>query len=744
MVRNTSLQKILISAVMLVLLALCAAFSATFAYADGENYWTESPDIVRWTYGGFNKVTNVIKGKPAHGTPTFSILHHDMSYINGAEALKDFTVNENGEVSDEVEAELRKLPVAGKGYVLRANAASEGYPTLSTDVPFDVIQASNNWLVPPAVLGWRHGEYDPEINFINAVPAFGKDTMIFILYAKDFEGNFKIHYFNGSQPFFSFKEDGTLPENIKMELKKLDAGTYSLVATVPATANYTGLNTDPASGSTGAIFNISKSVNTWLKSPSVVQWEWSRFNGTINLFTAVPALPVEPAKKRVKFGIYTEADCNEISAVEGLSEFTTKSGLASGDDGVDTRTEDLLRALDAGTYYLLAETVDNPSEITNFAGLRTVVPFTVHKYRNSWKTMPNVVQWNYGEYNPEVNTITAVPHFPVGGAEVRYNIFKEDGYTFAFEQSADGFVIDGEIEEKLSSLGAGNYYLSASTVGNRNYMGMKTVVPFKVQRVQNTWLRTPAVTEWQYGGYDRAFNKITALPAYGDAVIALYDMDGNAVVEGFTLTESEGGQYVPDAVAEKLKGLGAGSYYLYASVAGDDPNFTGLNAAVGFEEIKLQSIKFTVFRAKNGWVTVPRILSWSEGNFDPEENKIIAEAEEGNDALYIYVLDGADKILTSNSGGSSLDYGLISKLSVGSYKVRFEIAETDDYDGLKAEITFAVYEDSVGLGGIIAATVVFAAVDVIAAGVCIALLILRRRKVEKAFREMMQKELNDK
>ena len=71
MVRNTSLQKILISAVMLVLLALCAAFSATFAYADGENYWTESPDIVRWTYGGFNKVTNVIKGKPAHGTPTF-------------------------------------------------------------------------------------------------------------------------------------------------------------------------------------------------------------------------------------------------------------------------------------------------------------------------------------------------------------------------------------------------------------------------------------------------------------------------------------------------------------------------------------------------------------------------------------------------------------------------------------------------------------------------------------------------
>ena len=287
-------------------------------------------------------------------------------------------------------------------------------------------------------------------------------------------------------------------------------------------------------------------------------------------------------------------------------------------------------------------------------------------------------------------------------------------------------------------------FRSASTVGNRNYMGMKTVVPFKVQRVQNTWLRTPAVTEWQYGGYDRAFNKITALPAYGDAVIALYDMDGNAIVEGFTLTESEGGQYVPDAVAEKLKELGAGSYYLYASVAGDDPNFTGLNAAVGFEEIKLQSIKFTVFRAKNGWVTVPRILSWSEGNFDPEENKIIAEAEEGNDALYIYVLDGADKILTSNSGGSSLDYGLISKLSVGSYKVRFEIAETDDYDGLKAEITFAVYEDSVGLGGIIAATVVFAAVDVIAAGVCIALLILRRRKVEKAFREMMQKELNDK
>ncbi len=66
----------------------------------------------------------------------------------------------------------------------------------------------------------------------------------------------------------------------------------------------------------------------------------------------------------------------------------------------------------------------------------------------------------------------------------------------------------------------------------------------------------------------------------------------------------------------------------------------------------------------------------------------------------------------------------------------------DNYTGLTCNAQFAVFEDSVGLTGIIVAVITFAILDIAAAGACIALLIIRRRKVEEKLRNMIRKELH--
>ena len=692
-----------------------------------ENAWIKEPSVIRWTYSDFNKNTNLICAEPEKGEVKFSILSADGEEISPA--LSGFSVNGGGIVSDELEEELKKLPVRPDGYILRAEVAgTEEYGSLSADCGFEVVKAENRWLVKPQVLGWRHGEYNPELNFISAIPAYGGNSVTFFLYERKNGGIFNLKHFtddggNLVVPF-GFNQYGGFPDYIVRGLRALDAGTYSLLAIVLPTENYTGLNLGASSASNGgAIFEVKPTENYWLTSPSIVPWSWGRFDRAVNLLNAVPAYPLDASDKEVKFGIYASPECEETDAVEGLEEFYSSSGTADGEE-VESSAVDKLRVLDAGTYYLKAEV----KSCGNFSSLKTVAPFTVLKNRNYWASPPAVKEWRYGEYDPAVNIISAIPAYPARDAEVRFKIYLSDGATPAFEQPAEGFETD-RATDKLASIPAGEYRLEAVSAGGGNFNGLVGISAFRVHSFENFWVKTPSVTDFEYGSFERAVNKITATPAVGEVRLSIYCENGEIVSfgeDGATVFGFDENGLIPEYVAAKLKFLSEGGYYLHAYVMSNDGNYTSLNDYSDLEDIKRNSVIFNISKARNVWITAPKAVGWAEGKYNGE-NCFSAEAKLASDKLKIYVLDGEGRILTSCAGGHSFDENVLKNLPAGDYVVRFEIDETENYYKLSEDVDLKVFEEGIEEGYVIAATAV-ALVFAVLCSVGLAVTVLRRKK----------------
>ena len=740
--------KVLFSAMLFALLFLCIFFAFSpfaEAYAEGneenppsaaeeilpENSWVEEPSIVRWTYSSFQKTTNIIYGKPEMGEVKFSILNSNKQQISPA--LTDFSVNDKGEVSNELlEEELKNLPVAAGGYFLRATVEeSEEYGGLLYDFKFEVIQAVNRWLVEPQVLGWRYGEYDENLNFLTAIPAYGKNSVKFFLYVLE-DNNFVPKLFKddegNSVALFGYNKDGKLPGYILQQLGEMESGIYSLVAFVNSTANYTGLIPQLVSGNGGFIFEVKPTENRWLTSPSLVPWSWSLFDSTVNVLHAVPAYPLNAEKKIVKFGIYSTPECDSSGYIEGLNEFYSVSGTADG-EAVPSSIADRLRALDSGTYYLLAEVDGNE----NYSPLKTVSPFTISPYKNYWELTPTIVEWQWSRYDPAINTISALPAFTPDGATVKYKILLLKDYTPAFEQPKDGFIIDGGIEQKLSELPAGDYYLSAQVAGSVNFLMLAGGMEFRVRQFENNWLKTPYFSGFEYCGFDREKNIISAIPAMGEISISVYDSEGKKIIFGdkneecFKLTEE---RLVPEYVAAKLNNLRAGEYYLLAYVDEENSNYSTLNCYADFEDIKENSVKFSVSKAPNSWVVLPRVSSWTKGKLDGEKLSITAEARFSNNRLYIYIIDSKGELLISQPGMTSFDIDLLNRLPAGEYTVRFEVAETSNHYRLSEELKLTVFEASMNLTVFIVILVLFIAL--VLAGVAVGVwLIFKKYSLKK-------------
>lgn len=773
-----------ITALLVVLVSLCLALGVWLSaphtvYADGaltgvevtdaqnvratekvENSWEEQPFIVNWAYRGFQRDINKITAKPLQPKNAnyeynfgvrYSVLKSDGTQISNA--LTEFNVSSDGTVSNtNTVTALNNLEAskAGEYYILRAVVSeASGYTGLKEDVRFRVIQARNYWRESPAAISWRYGEFN-SANII-AKPAFG-NAQVDITDKKPDGAYIK------SIISFTFDENGKIPEDALEKFSKLDSGSYYMVAHVSGSDNYTSLNQNVDDiAENGVPFSVYKVTNSWSSTPNVVQWNWGNYDKNVNLITAVPTYLYDSVT--VTFGIFTDAACLSSDAwSEATESFTTYGGV------VDSVVENSLKKLPAGTYYLRASV----KGFTNYTEIKTVVQFRVLPAKNSWKITPNVSQWTWGGYDREFNKINAEPTFYADSntavTEVEYGIYADekcnvklsDNFRYKSQRvnGVNVYTLDESVYELLGILNAGTYYLKAEVKADvkGNYTALSSVVPFKVQGIQNNWDVTPSVLAWQYGEYSRHINLIQAVPSYGSAAeISIYDADGDKlqfdngedVSTSFLLQYVGGVHLVPEYVGTALKVLNVGKYYMLASVPADENgNYGGLNNFTSFADIKNHGIEFEVTSVANRWVEVPKIRSWSEGNYDSEVNKIIAQAANGNDRMVIYLIDAQNRIITSNAGGNQFDYGKLKSLPVGSYTLRFEISRSANYSELDGETTFAVFEDSVGLGGIIASVIVFAILDVFAAGACIIMLLLRRKKIEDAYRTMIRKELH--
>lgn len=773
-----------IAALFVMLIALCLAWGIWFVghrsvYAEetvpddtqeeqpapekAENYWEVTPNLVSWKWGEFNSEINRISGKAAYGNDTLQFMIWHLTDGSGNDVDKEITydgydglaisgsantqkvkslfkLDEKGEMPEQVIEKLKTLDYGTYSLIARV-AESEtatglgGESDPAKGFTFNVLKGENVWTATPHIVSWNWGEFKAGTNTITAVPAYiqAGESVEFSIFKGVTYADPKLNSFYTVDGNMS---NGAVESDVEKVLQSLDAGNYILRAYVKGTENYDYLETRVQ-------FTVRQIQNHWTTTPSVLQWTWSQYNPEVNVIAAVPAYhPANTAQ--VVYGIYKDRECKIPVEDNGLLEnFVT----------VTENRAKVISNLNAGTYYLQAETRYGSN---NYTDLRTVIPFTVQTIQNYWTTTPNIVQWNYSEYDSAVNTITAAPKFANGA--VSYGIYTDAAHITAVEGLENFTVVNSDIAAKLGGLNAGTYYLYASVAQADNNaqtpnfakLETQTAVEFRVSPLQNYWTTTPSVLAWRYGDYSKTVNIISAVPAEGgSARITVYDEEGiiigfvnaeNTTVTSFELASEGGTQLVPEYVERRLKGLDAGTYYMLASVD-ESANYTGLNNYTAPDDIKEHAIKFYISAITNVWTDIPKMSSWREGHFS-NENKLSAEAAFGNDTVVIVVYDSDGKVVTSNQNNTQLDYDKIAALGVGLYKVSLSIERTGNYSELSGEIEFSVMEDSIALSGIIAATIAFAALDVIAAGTCIALIIIRRRKIEERFRQMVQKELH--
>ena len=262
-----------------------------------------------------------------------------------------------------------------------------------------------------------------------------------------------------------------------------------------------------------------------------------------------------------------------------------------------------------------------------------------------------------------------------------------------------------------------------------NYDEWYHPVNFTVIRATNYWDIAPVINNWSYGEYTSLG---TCKPHFGDAKAVSVE-----ICKVLDNGDREGWESINELLDSNNQ-LPMGKYEYRVTLRGNS-NYTDLT---------FDGVQFEVFKGQNGWNKIPQIIGWAEGRFNyKDENKVsnapVAEAQFGN-VYYTVISDATGNTVIERISADLLNYETLNKLAVGSYTLRAEVDGTVNYDGLVAEAHFAVFEDSVGLTGLIASTMVFAVIAVGLAVAGVVLLIRRNKKIEQEFRNMVKTELRRK
>lgn len=677
----------------------------------------------------------------------------DTFYYTGKEILPTVEVKLNGNIVDPLNYDIAVNNAIEPGVATITIKGKEVYS--GTIAATFKIKYKNEWITPPSIVEWVRGGYKVDTNIITAEAKYGNDNLHFSIYRNNGLPIVFNNYIGDdlNKIKFTLDNDGLVPEFVANTLRTLDVGTYYLVGHVEATEIYSGINVGMINAEKiGNSFYIDAPAGSWQTPPSLLPWTWQCFDRTVNTITCVPAKKYIENKevnyKEIVYGIYTLPNYNDGYAVKGLESFKTVSG-SNVNDMVDIETGKKLAALSVGTYYLRVHVSYENSAFN----MDTFVSFRILQIQNYWKVTPRIVEWSWNDYNPEINTISAIPHFCDGDSQVTFGIFTSQDCSDmnAVENLAHFNGVGQSQMDALASLKANTYWLKASFLGSSNYTGLETIITFNVRKNENAWLTSPYVLGWEFGGYSKERNKIFAEAKFGTGVFSIYTDEACGESDALEFSQAYNGNnkkfilekdgLVPDYVTEKLKSLVKGKYYLLVECEGST-DFDGINT--------VKPIPFEVSNAENYWITAPGLQGWNESHFDIKVNNIIGTAKFGNvkyeitdsfgKLLFAISVDGKD-LSVVNGDGISVEITDLNLLKVGTYTIKATVEGTDNYSGLSITSTFAVFEDAVGLTGIIAAAIVFAVLDVLAAAICITFLIIRRKKVEEQFREMVRKEL---
>ena len=637
-----------------------------FSVSQAQNRWTQTPRMLGWTYQGFNPSTEggsfqagipfyfntegeVVEYKLYEGTATSGTAKYTLNVTKGE------AVDAKYDMSSDDKTYFTNLS-AGTYTLVASYLGTDDYATLSLNMVFSVSQAQNTWTTTPSIVGWTFGSFSAGL-FTAGTAAYNTEGIAYNVYADTATSGTALRTLTVTN-VGTEEPKYEMSKNDETYFKELPRGTYTLVASVEGTNNYSAL-------SMPMTFVVSQTQNRWTTAPFITGWSYLSFNAGTNFRAGVAER--NTTGKFVKYALYEETGTSSV--------LQWKDSLLNSDDEIKGKFENL----GAGQYKLVASLEGT----TDYADLSLDMVFSVSQAQNTWTVTPAVIGWTYGS-DPSNLFTEGVSAFPTSGAVVEYTLYKV-GTPSDEKLWTQPKTLKKDIIDAFKELGAGAYRLDVKLEGDVNYTGLELSVEFNVAQTQNTWTTAPFITGWAYDGFaaDTNFRGGVAErnTAGKEVTYTLYEGTGTSKKAwDASFKALSGTNTLSEEIAANFKALHYGTYTLLAELEGT-PDYAALRL----------EIVFNVTQAQNTWTKTPSIVGWTIGGYSAD--LFTAGTARFNTAGIVYsVYTGA-----AVSGNALFNFTAIANakdnfeaLSPGTYTLDAHIDGTADYSVLSMPMVFSV------------------------------------------------------
>lgn len=231
--------------------------------------------------------------------------------------------------------------------------------------------------------------------------------------------------------------------------------------------------------------------------------------------------------------------------------------------------------------------------------------FRIAQADNKWVTLPNIIRWDYGNFDKNGAVILARPLYLLDDASVRVSILGISGkaldglddikvkrvsdVTYGECYAVDD---DGAIAA-LNALPVSQYLMRVWVEETASYAGLPAEdTVFNIRKSENSWITAPSIKSWTVGEFDAEENMPTAEARFGD-VVAITVADAETGVVYF-----DSGKGI-----NELGGMRAGLYSLTVKVEGT-ANYGGLSVSQNFKVFERDETTTVVENGMAWWVTI--------------------------------------------------------------------------------------------------------------------------------------------
>lgn len=649
-----------------------ASCSATITVRQFVTAWDyDGKNMYSWIYGdGNNESIKAINVNTEAVSIEFSVvLPNGTTHV----LIDDKTTTEN---EADYNVYLKKQGIGT--YIIQATVVNKGenkndiglnYSSLSMQITVTISAADN---------AWENGKAPVNLEFV-----YGNAPASVVYEAKN----------NNDDLYVSIDGEEVTVSGLTAKIANLEAGTHTLIATVPEKGNYKALTST-------VTITVSKQTEIWSDSSLGVgvidnntytnKWTWNTSYGQGNWSN--PVLPVPSYANKATVTITSDDTTFNTIRITVIYEKNVDGKKVIREADMQLLIS-RMKTLNAGDY-VITVTVE---ETSNYSEITKSIAFTVNKAENSWNDKPAVENWNY---NGTIMYPTAVPTFGKANDVVFYyaTYSESDNVDLTHLEKHTEFLA-GLIWTTDRPTEKGTYYLKGELAGTANYSDLVGYNYFTIGADNNEWIDAASVIAWNWNGYDITKNLFGGSAHAGNAKFTIRKMvdgepvaltiddfiawdkttrvfskitaaDFNLINNGFGRVLDENNKqtkFVSEEVAKVLNWLLPGNYQLTVVISGD-PNY----------ETRTATVNFSIGKSANGWTNVPGIVSYTYGDYNATTTLTAGAATYGN---VLYSITGSNGFAIGTSGYSLSDIiKELAKLSAGNYTLNVWVQADANYD----------------------------------------------------------------